>query len=205
MTETKEIQIYGEFEAKIAELKDTCNFLPDMSTDDGYAKSRRVALDAGKVLTNLEKSRKEKKAKSLEEGRAIDSEAKAIVAKIEEFQLPHKEAYKELDNLKKEREANRKAELEERVRVIRELPEAMADSDSEGVKMALESLQVEECLDFYEFTQPALLARNASKEALSTMFADKLKYEKEQLELAELRKKQAEQEQAFFPCQQNER
>lgn len=191
----KDIKLYGEFEDQLAGLKDTCNFLPNVSTDEGYEKSKRVSLDAGKVLTNLEKSRKEKKAKSLEEGRAIDSEAKAIVAKIEEFQLPHKEAYKELDNLRKEREANRKAELKERVTVIRELPEAMADSDSEGVKMALESLQVEECLDFYEFTEVALLARNASKEALSKMFADKLKYEKEQKELVELRKKQAEQEQ----------
>jgi hypothetical protein len=146
------------------------------------------------VLTNLEKVRKELKAESLEKGRAIDSEAKSIVAKIEAFQLPHKDAYKELDGLRKQREIDRKENLANRVADIRDLPEAMADSDSEGVKMALESLQVEECLDFYEFTAEALKARNASREALGKMFADKLKYEKEQVELAELRKKQAEQE-----------
>lgn len=191
----KDIQLYSEFEAQLAGLEDTCNFLPDVSTDDGYEKSKRVSLDAGKVLTNLEKARKELKAESLEKGRAIDSEAKVIVAKIEAFQLPHKDAYKELDGLRKQREIDRKEALSERVRVIRELPESMADSDSNGVKMALESLQVEECLDFYEFTAEALKARNASKEALSKMFADKLTYEKEQVELAELRIKQAEQEQ----------
>ena len=195
MTELKTVTAYDDFRAKIAEVKDTCNFLPDVTTDDGYTKSKRVSLDVGKILTSIEKKRKELKAESLAIGKAIDSEAKTLVAELEEFQLPHKEAYKELDNLKKEREANRKAGLEERVRVIRELPEAMADSDSEGIKMALESLQVEECLDFYEYATEALKARNASKETLAKMFADKLQAEKDAIELAELRKKQAEQEQ----------
>ena len=191
----KELQLYGEFEAQLAALEDICNFIPDVSTDEGYDKSKRVALDTGKVLTSLEKSRVEQKAESLKIGKAIDSEAKAIKTKILAFQLPHKEAYKELDNLKKEREANRKAELEERVRVIRELPESMADSDSNGIKMALESLQCEECLDFYEYTQEALKARNASKDKLGFMFADALQSEKDAKELAELRAKQAIQDQ----------
>ena len=195
MTELRTVTAYDDFRAKIAEVKDNCNFLPDVSTDEGYTKSKRVSLDVGKILTSIEKKRVELKAESLAVGRAIDLEAKTLVAELEEFQLPHKEAYKELDNLKKEHEANRKAELEERVRVIRELPGSMADSDSNGVKMAMESLQVEECLDFYEYTEQALKARGASKEALAKMFADKLQAEKDAIELAELRKKQAEQEQ----------
>ena len=195
MSELKEVQIYGEFEAGMAELKEACNFIPDVSTDEGYEKSKRVALDAGKIITKIEKKRVAEKADSIAYGKKVDAEAKAIKAKIEVFQLPHKEAYKELDSLKKEREANRKAELEERVRVIRDLPEAMADSDSAGIKMAIESLMVEECLDFYEYAPPALQARNASKEALSKMFAEKLQSEKDAAELAELRKKQAAQEQ----------
>jgi len=194
-TELKTITAYDEFRSEVESAKDNCNFIPDMATDEGYEKSKRVALDAGKILTAVEKTRKELKSESLAYGKMVDSEAKLIVEEIQAFQLPHKDAYKELDNLKKEREANRKAELEERVRVIRELPEAMADSDSEGIKMALESLATEECLDFYEYATPALLARNNSKEALSKMFADKLQSEKDAIELAELRKKQAEQEQ----------
>jgi len=190
-----EIAEYDEFRAKLNEVKEACSFIPDVSTDEGYKKSRRISLDVGKVLTALEKARKDKKAHTLELGRAIDSDAKRIAAELEELQLPHKAAYKELDNLKKEREQRRKDELEERVRTIRELPEAMQDSDSSGLKMALESLQEEECLDFYEFTEQALKARNASKESLAKMFADKLKQEKDAAELAELRKKQAEQEQ----------
>ena len=186
---------YDEFRKKLDEVKEACNFLPDVSTDEGYDKSKRVSLDVGKALTALEKTRKELKAESLAFGKTVDTEAKSIAATLIEFQLPHKEAYKELDNLKKEREASRKAELEERVRVLRGLPEAMKDSDSEGCKMALESLNAEECLDFYEYATQALEARNASREALSKMFAEKLQQEKDADELAELRKKQAEQDQ----------
>ncbi len=194
-TELKTVAAYDEFRASMATARDACNFLADMTTTEGYEKSKRVALDGRKIINNVENKRKELKKKSLDEGRLIDSEAKSIIAEIEEFQLPHQEAYKELDKLKKERVQQLKDALNERVRVIRELPEAMADSDSDGVKMALESLQVEECLDFYELTAEALKARNASKEALSKMFADKLKQEKDAVELAELRKKQAKQEQ----------
>lgn len=186
---------YDEFRAKIDEVKEVCNFIPDVSTDDGYQKSKRVSLDVGKILTAIEKTRKEKKAYALELGRAIDSDAKKIVSELEAYQLPHKEAYKALDNHKKELEKARKAELEARVEEIRTLPELMRDSDSNGVKAALERMLAEECEDFFEFTTPALKARNASREALSKLFDQKLNQEREQAELARLRKEQAERQQ----------
>ena len=186
---------YDEFREKMEEVKEACNFLPDMTTDDGYEKSKRVALDVGKVLTGLEKARKAKKAESIATGKAIDSEAKSIVATLEKFQLPHKDAYKELDQLKKQREQDRKDSLEERVNEFRNMPEMMSDMDSGAIKGAMEEIAANECLDFYEFTEQALKARNTAKSELSKMFADKLKQEKDAAELAELRKKQAEQEQ----------
>lgn len=195
MSNLVKINEYEEFRNQVAAVKDTCDFLPDVSTDEGYNKSKRVALDVGKILTAVEKKRKELKSESIAVGKAIDTEAKEIVAEVEAFMLPHKNAYKELDTLKKERDASRKQELSDRVEVIRLLPESMADSDSEGIKMALESLQQEECLDFYEFTAEALKARNASRDALGNMFAVKLKEEQDAIELAKLKKEQAEREQ----------
>jgi len=191
----KTVTVYDEFYNKMDEVKDICNFLPDVSTTDGYDKSKRVSLDVGKVLTALEKSRVEEKKESMDYGRLVDSEARKIAGELKGYQEPHKEAYKELDNQNKEREEKRKNELEQRVEEIRGLPEAMADSDSEGVKMALESLEMEECLDFYEFTSQVLKARNDSKAALSAMFADKLQKEKDAKELDDLRCKQVRQDQ----------
>ena len=188
------INEYEEFRNQVAQVKEACNFIPEVSTDDGYNKSKRVALDVGKILTAVEKTRKELKSESIAIGKAIDSEAKGIVAELEVFMLPHKNAYKELDNMKKERENLRKDGLSYRVTAISELPLAMSDSDSSGVKAALEQLQANECLDFYEYTQEALKARNSSIKALGDMYATKLNAEKEAAELVELRKKQAEQE-----------
>ena len=179
---------YDEIRAKLDEVKDAANFIPDVTTDEGYTKSKRVSLDVGKLLTALDKARKDKKAHYLEGGRQVDSQAKSIREELEQYQEPHKLAYKELDNLKKEREAARKAELESRVSEIAALPDNMRESHSDEIKMALESLQVEECLDFYEYTEQALKARNASKTALSEMFAAKLKAEAEAEELERLRK-----------------
>lgn len=194
-TEIANVIQYNDFREKINEVKETCHFLPDVTTDEGYAKSKRVSLDVGKLLTALETCRKDLKADSLAFGRKIDSEAKLIADELQSLQEPHKIAYKELDGRKKEREKLRKEKLEERVSAIRNLPDLMADSDSNGIKLALDDLSSNECLDYFEYTEQALKARNASKSALTKMFSVKLQQEKEAIELAELRKKQAEQEQ----------
>ena len=186
---------YDEIREKLDEVKESCDFLPDVTTDEGYEKSKRVALDVGKLLTALEKKRKDKKAYFLEGGKQVDSQAKTIAAELEQYQLPHKNAYKELDNLKKEREANRKAELERRVQEMRELPTVMQDSDSAGVKMAMEAMQAEECLDFYEYSMQALEARNAARTALGDMYVAKLKSEAEAVELEKLRAEKAKRDQ----------
>ena len=186
---------YDEIREKLDEVKESCDFLPDVTTDEGYEKSKRVALDVGKLLTALEKKRKDKKAYFLEGGKQVDSQAKTIAAELEQYQLPHKNAYKELDNLKKEREANRKAELERRVQEMRELPTVMHDSDSAGVKMAMEAMQAEECLDFYEYSMQALEARNAARKALGNMYVAKLKTEAEAVELEKLRAEKAKRDQ----------
>lgn len=194
-TQLSTVTEYEEFRAKVEQVKETCNFLPEVSTDEGYEKSKRVALDVGKILTSLENKRKDLKKDSLAFGRLIDSQAKDIAGELESFQLPHKKAYKELDNLKRGREAARKAELAERVDNIATLPEMMRDADSGSVKAALEGLHNDECLDCYEFTSQALQARKSSIAALSEMFGQKLQQEKEAVELSRLRKEAEEREQ----------
>lgn len=190
-----EVSEYSEFYNQIATVRDLCNFIPDMTTDEGYNKSKRVALDVGKILTKLEKVRKDKKSFFIEGGRQVDSQAKSIAAELEEARLPHKEAYKALDGLVKERERKRKEELENRVEHLRTLPQQMADSCSDEVLTALQYLQKEECLDFFEFTQLALMARNDSRKSLQEMYTRKLKEEKDAEELKRLREEQARREQ----------
>ena len=186
---------YDEISAKIDEVKEVANFLPDVTTSEGYEKSKRVSLDIGKIKTKLEKARKDKKDHYLKGGREVDSQAKLIMAKLDVIQKPHLEAYKELDNLKKQREQERKDKLEVRVEYMRLLPESMAESCSEEIMSAMNHLNSEECLDFYEYTEKALKARNSSKDLLAGLYAKKLKEEQDAEELEVLRKKQVEQDQ----------
>jgi colicin import membrane protein len=187
MTGIIKIEEYADIEAKLEEVRDAANFIPDVTTDDGYQKSKRVSLDVGKLLTALEKKRKDKKKYFLEGGKAVDAQAKDIAAKLEEMQAPHKLAYKELDNMKKEREEARKNALEERIVYMRELPELMAESHSSEIKAAYESVKSDECLDYQEYTEKALKARNTSVDELSRLFDSKLKQEQDAAELQRLR------------------
>jgi len=185
---------YDEIAQQMNEVKEYANFIPNASTDEGYQKSKRVSLDIGKLQTALEAKRKEKKAFYLEGGKLVDSTAKDLSSSLEEMQKPHMLAYKELDNIKKQREADRKAELESRVLYIRNLPSSLADSCSEEIQAAMNKMGQEECENFYEFTADALKARNETRAALATLFTETLKAEKDAQELALLRKQQAERE-----------
>ena len=78
---------YDEIRAKLEEVKDTCNFIPDVTTKEGYDKSKRVSLDVGKLLTALEKTRKDKKAYFLQGGKEVDTQAKVISSELEQYRL----------------------------------------------------------------------------------------------------------------------
>lgn len=186
---------YNEIAMQLDTAREYSNFLPNVTTKEGYEKSKRVSLDIGKLKTALEKTRKEKKAYWLEGGKQVDLKAKEIAAQLDEMQQPHLQAYKELDNIKKEREAQRKAELEERLSNIADLPTLMQDASSDELIGALQSLESETCEEFYEYTADALKARNRSIEMLGEMLVKAKKAEKDAAELAELRKQQALREQ----------
>lgn len=185
---------YDEIAEQIETVKEAADFLPDVTTTEGYNKSKRVSLDIGKLKTALEKTRKEKKAYFIQGGKEVDTQAKVIIAKLEAIQLPHMDAYKELDNLKKEREAKRKEELSARVEHIRTLPEMLAESCSDEVKDAMQAMNDETCSDFYEFSELAINALKKTKEALALLLVKKVKEEQDAEELAKLKKEQAERE-----------
>jgi hypothetical protein len=179
---------YDEISSQIDTVKETANFLPDVSTDEGYQKSKRVSLDIGKLLTALEKTRKEQKAHFIEGGRQVDIQAKSIVAKLEEIQIPHKEAYKELDNLKKQREEDRKSNIRDKIESIRLASEGLEDSTSTDIINIIENLNKDSDFDFEEFTTGAKQAVEDTLKTLNKMQSRKEKEENDAIELAKLKK-----------------
>jgi hypothetical protein len=53
---------YDEFASKIDQLREAANFIPDVSSDEGYEKSKRIHLDFRKLENTVEKVRKGEKS-----------------------------------------------------------------------------------------------------------------------------------------------
>ena len=152
MTDTSIVILeINKFKEDIEKAKNLANFIPDVSSADGYEKSKRVSLDIGKALTSLESARKDRKAYFLEGGRAVDLQAAEIKEELQALQLPHKSAYQELDTLRKEREAARVAELAARVERMANMAANMAESSSDEISQAVDDIRGDECLNYYEF------------------------------------------------------
>jgi hypothetical protein len=190
-----EIVEYNEFKAGMAKLRDMANFIPEVETKEGHQKSKRVSLDIRKVRTKLEAAKKGAKQYWIKGGQEVQSQFNELEGEILALIEPHETAYKEVDKIKKEHEKNRIKGLEIRIQAFVDLPEMLAENHSSEVAMAIDSLNTEECLDFYEFATPALKARNAAKQLLEALFVRKLKEEKDAIELEELRQLKIERDQ----------
>jgi hypothetical protein len=190
-----EIVEYNEFKAGMAKLRDMANFIPEVETKEGHQKSKRVSLDIRKVRTKLEAAKKGAKQYWIKGGKEVQSQFNELEGEILALIEPHETAYKEVDKIKKEHEKNRIEGLEIRIQAFVDLPEMLAENHSSEVAMAIDSLNTEECLDFYEFATPALKARNAAKQLLEALFVRKLKEEKDAIELEELRQLKIERDQ----------
>ena len=208
MTDFKIVE-YDPIAEQIQKLKEMANFIPDASTKEGYEKSKRISLDVGKAKSTLEKARKDKKAYFITGGKEVDTQARAIKEKLDDIQLPHLAAYKLVDTIKKDREAERKRIIEERVETIRSMPEIMRDSSSSEIRCALSDLNKEDCDDFYEYTEQALKARNNSKTELAILMNKRKKEEDDALELEKHRresaKREAEEREAEIKADQDKR
>lgn len=187
MTEIMNIVEYDEFRSKMDEVKRTCDFIPDVSTKDGYDKSKRVALDVRKVLTKLEKTRKQKKDYFLQGGREVDSQAKAIKSELEDYMLPHDSAYKELDQLRKDREA---ARIHAHLNAIEELKSFVPKAtgiESARIKTYIELAKSFNPSDFEEFSKKAEIAKADVLSELDSICKQQLAFEKQQEELHRLK------------------
>jgi len=155
------------------------------------AESTRLRNTLISYLTLLQRE----KAFYLNGGKQVDLQAKDLVKRIEILQLPHKNAYKELDKLKKEREENRKSELRERIEAIQNITESVSLLTSVDVKKAIDSLQNEKCICFDEYSDIAIKAKKESLESLNFLLVKKEKEESDAIEFEKLKKEQAEREQ----------
>lgn len=195
-----EVAAYDFVSAALKELKDTYGSeVPDMTSKEGYDRSKQIASEMTKLRTSLESKRKEIKSPALAYGKMIDSEAKRLAEEIKSIEEPHKSAYREYDAEKK----RRKEAFEQKLLDIKNLPATCFEKTPEQIEEMIDDLscisidketfghKLQEAQDWV----PSILTQLSGEH--NKAIERKLEEEKriaEQEELAKLRREAAERE-----------
>ena len=133
------LEKYNAFEASIVEIEEACNFIPDVSTKEGYEASKRIGLDGRKVEKAIDDKRLELKKEAMQEADEIHAKGKALCERISQAYKPHQEAYKKRDaDIKAAKQAVNDA-IDLRIEEIRNIVNDCYD---------LNSSQIQEKIDF---------------------------------------------------------
>lgn len=189
----KPIAAYDEFRKQLSELRQHNNTVVfDYETPQGNKEARSHIYQLRKTKSAVDRVRKAEKAYYLEMGRKVDSEAKEIVAEIEDMIEVHQKPLDEIE----QREADRKARHEDGIQRMRTLIEDMPESVSaDHLRNRLARLQEYSIGPEWEEYQPeAERIQRKGVEALQERIAAQEKYEAEQAELEELRREKAERD-----------
>jgi hypothetical protein len=191
----KSIAVYNEFRAQLADLKSHNSAVVfDYESPAGNKEARSHIYKLRQTKSAVDKARAAEKAASLEYGRRVDSEAKAIISEIEEMIAVHQRPLEEIE----QRETARKAAHERRLAEMGELA-AVGNEDisAADLRARLETLESYAIGPHWEeFEVGAARTKDAARAALVDAIEKREKYEAEQAELARLRREQAEREQA---------
>ena len=190
---TTEIAAYNEFRAQIAELKaHNSSLVFDYTDPKGNKEARSHIYKLRQTNAALDRARKAEKAASLEYGRQVDSQAAAISAELEAMIQVHQAP---LDAI----EAKEKARVEKHQQTIVAIQSAavlapgMPEQEAGSIKILIEALEVMDLSDMQEFAEEATRCRDESIRIMRDRYNKRVKYDADQAELAELRRKADEQ------------
>lgn len=185
--DNKPLAVYDPFRAQLTELGEHNKTLVfDYASPSGNKEARSHIYKLRQVKSALDKARKAEKESSLEYGRRVDSEAKAIVDQIEGMIEVHQ---KPLDEI----EAREKARVEKHQAVIAQIQQTGAfvpqelEQQAVAIASAISTLEAMDVGDMQEFTEEALRCKDEALRTLRDRHTKRVKYEAEQAELAALR------------------
>jgi len=194
-----QLEKYNAFEAQLNDIESTANFLPDVTTKEGYEKSKRIGLDGRKVYNAIDKVRKDLGEDARKMVETINTEGKKHLARIDTSINPHIDAYKshdvEIKRKKEEADARVTAEINKFSESVSEAQ--LMGSDAIGDIIGnLKDLSI----DFGNRTIEAGHARDKAVNQLTELQASKIMQEAEakrfEDEKAELEAKQEEDRKA---------
>ena len=187
------LAVYNEFRAKLAELqRENDSLVFDYATVGGEKAARSHVYKLRQTKTPVEKARKDEKAASLEYGRKVDAEGKAIIDAIDAMIERHAAPLRE----KEQREAQR---IEQHRLIIDYIRNIQGDASQPSEFLAaqckaLAAVVVDESLE--EFRDEAAIAYAERSTALQAAYHAAVKREQEEAELAALRAEKAARDKA---------
>lgn len=186
------VAAYQPFYAQLVELeKQNTSLVFDYESKKGNEAARSHVHALRKSKAALEKTRKDEKAESLRIGKAIDSEAKEIEARIEAMIAVHQVKIDEIE----QREKDRVAAIKERLDAFQNVGagEGLTSDEIKYSIGALEALPIDD--SFQEFALQAAQLKDARLIQLRAQYESVLAIEVQAAENLRLKKELAEREQ----------
>jgi len=211
MSEVKELVEFDLISAGIAEIQEKGNFIPDMSTKEGYEASKRFVLDeTTPTRTRLDKAHQTAKSYWKVGGQNVDKKKNEILDLLVAIQKPHQEAYKAKDQEVKDKKAKFEQDIEDKINVFHNFTlfnHGTSDQVSEIIDNCGEIDTVE---GFYHRGADAVKAKADAMTYLNDLLMSTVNREaeeKRQADLAEenrLRQIQIDEQQETMRLQQEE-
>jgi hypothetical protein len=188
MNEANELVEFDKIASGIKEIQEQGNFIPDVSTKEGYEASKRFVLDVTTpTRTKLDKAHKTAKAYWVSGGKNVDAKKNEILSILVDIQQPHQEAYKAFDQDKKDKKAKFEADLQEKINKIyhyRTLPPLANSEDISSIIQQCGETDTQE--GFYHLEKEAASTRAESLQILNELLMAAVSYEAQQQRDAEL-------------------
>ena len=199
MSEVKELIEFDKIAAGIAEIQDKGNFIPDMTTKEGYKASKRFVLDE----TTPTRSRLDKAHKTAKEywkigGKNVDAKKNEILTLLVDIQRPHLEAYKAHDQEVKDKKAKFEADIQDKINFFNECCHQASSVNSTGISDLIDRCgEVDTEEGFYHLKSDAIKARADALEFLNEALSSAANREAEQQREAELAEANRVQQEAL--------
>jgi len=213
MSEVKELVEFDLISAGIAEIQEKGNFIPDMSTKEGYEASKRFVLDeTTPTRTRLDKAHKTAKDYWKVGGQNVDKKKNEILDLLVAIQKPHQEAYKAKDQEVKDKKAKFEQDIQDKIDLFAGYcQQAATVTNSDGVSELIDSCgEIDTVEGFYHRGADAVKAKADAMNYLNEFLMSTVNREaeeKRQADLAEenrLRQIQIDEQQETMRLQQEE-
>ncbi|MFL0806714.1 MAG: DUF1351 domain-containing protein [Oceanobacter sp.] len=167
-------------------------------TKDNYDEVKDVVKALTSSRSSVEAERKARKEPYLKSGKTIDNHANAITSSIKEIEEPLAKMKKSFDEEAKRKKAARIARLKQKVDEIYNLQQQAENQPSGFVAQLIEKAEaIDTDNDFFDLTKEAKSAQAEVLKKLTSMFQNRLGFEKAQAEKAQAEAELAEKERQF--------